>query len=154
MPSTKRSAPSGPMPDHRPCREVTAGAAITALKGAEGLPEGEPLLFNDCDHLFLCKSFYDFCAEGQFAQGPAGALLTFESDSPAYSYLQYGRRRQRLPTRWKSRWSAMTPSAGPTILRTKRPTPDASRSLPARLPVQGILCVGHLQRAGPTGAPP
>ena len=70
--------------------EVTAGAAITALKGAEGLPEGEPLLFNDCDQLFLCKSFYDFCAEGQFAQGPAGALLTFESDSPAYSYLQYG----------------------------------------------------------------
>ena len=24
------------------------------------------------------------------ADGPAGALLTFESDSPAYSYLQYG----------------------------------------------------------------
>ena len=70
--------------------EVTAGAAITALKGAKDLPEGEPLLFNDCDHLFLCQSFYDFCAEGQFAQGPAGALLTFESDSPAYSYLQYG----------------------------------------------------------------
>ena len=28
------------------------------------------------------------CAQG--VQGPAGALLTFESDSPAYSYLQYG----------------------------------------------------------------
>lgn len=70
--------------------EVTAGAAITALKGAEGLPDGEPLLFNDCDHLFLCRSFYDFCAAGDFARGPAGALLTFQSDSPAYSYLQYG----------------------------------------------------------------
>ena len=70
--------------------EVTAGAAVTALKGAEGLPDGEPLLFNDCDHLFLCRSFNAFCAEGNFADGPAGALLTFESDSPAYSYLQYG----------------------------------------------------------------
>lgn len=70
--------------------EVTAGAAVTALKGAESLPDGEPLLFNDCDHLFLCKSFYDFCAQGRFADGPDGALLTFPSDSPAYSYLQYG----------------------------------------------------------------
>ena len=60
------------------------------MKGAEGLPGGEPLLFNDCDHLFLCRAFNDFCAAGAFAAGPAGALLTFASDSPAYSYLQYG----------------------------------------------------------------
>ena len=39
---------------------VTEGAAITALRGAEGLPDGEPLLFNDCDHLFLCRCFNDF----------------------------------------------------------------------------------------------
>ena len=69
---------------------VTEGAAITALRGAEGLPDGEPLLFNDCDHLFLCRSFNDFCNKGDFAHGPDGALLTFTSDSPAYSYLQYG----------------------------------------------------------------
>lgn len=69
---------------------VTEGAAITCLRGAEGLPDGEPLLFNDCDHLFLCRSFADFCKTGDFAGGPAGALLTFESQSPAYSYLQYG----------------------------------------------------------------
>lgn len=68
---------------------VTEGAAITALRGAEPLPDGEPLLFNDCDHLFLCRAFNDFCAQGRFAQGPAGALLTFQSSSPAYSYLQY-----------------------------------------------------------------
>ena len=69
---------------------MTEGAAITALRGAEGLPDGEPLLFNDCDHLFLCRSFNDFCNKGDFAHGPDGALLTFTSDSPAYSYLQYG----------------------------------------------------------------
>lgn len=68
---------------------VTEGAAITALRGAETLPDGEPLLFNDCDHLFCCRAFNDFCAAGQFAAGPAGALLTFASSSPAYSYLQY-----------------------------------------------------------------
>ena len=33
--------------------EVTEGAAVTALKGCEGLPDGEPILFNDCDHLFV-----------------------------------------------------------------------------------------------------
>lgn len=70
--------------------EVTEGAAVTALKGCEGLPEGEPILFNDCDHLFICSAFNAFCEKGRFADGPAGALLTFESDSPAYSYLQYG----------------------------------------------------------------
>lgn len=70
--------------------EVTEGAAVTALKGCEGLPDGEPILFNDCDHLFVCRAFNEFCAKGGFANGPAGALLTFESDSPAYSYLQYG----------------------------------------------------------------
>ena len=70
--------------------EVTEGAAVTALKGCEGLPDGEPILFNDCDHLFVCRAFNEFCAKGGFANGPEGALLTFESDSPAYSYLQYG----------------------------------------------------------------
>jgi len=68
---------------------VTEGAAITSLRGAESLPDGEPLLFNDCDHLFCCRAFNDFCAAGGFADGPDGALLTFASDSPAYSYLQY-----------------------------------------------------------------
>lgn len=27
----------------------------------ESLPDDEPLLFNDCDHLFLCKPFNEFC---------------------------------------------------------------------------------------------
>ena len=70
--------------------EVTPGAAVTCRKGCEDLPDGVPLLFNDCDHLFLCRAFEDFCRAGDFAAGPDGALLTFPSDSPAYSYLQYG----------------------------------------------------------------
>ena len=41
--------------------EVTPGAAVTCRKGCEDLPDGVPLLFNDCDHLFLCRAFEDFC---------------------------------------------------------------------------------------------
>ena len=70
--------------------DVTPGAAVTCQKGCEGLPNGVPVLFNDCDHLFLCRAFDEFCRAGDFASGPDGALLTFPSDSPAYSYLQYG----------------------------------------------------------------
>ena len=101
---------------------VTEGAAITALRGAEGLPDGEPLLFNDCDHLFLCRSFNEFCRRGDFANGPDGALLTFESDSPAYSYLQTARTATSA-TRWKSRSSATMPSAVHITSRISRPTP-------------------------------
>ena len=49
--------------------EVTEGAAITALRGTESLPDDEPLLFNDCDHLFLCKPFNEFCKAGDLADG-------------------------------------------------------------------------------------
>lgn len=101
--------------------EVTEGAAITCLRGVEGLSNCEPVLFNDCDHLFRCTDFNRFCEEIKFhagkrdtgtviggniekdsaaqtktllhcgiPSGPDGALLTFESESPAYSYLEYG----------------------------------------------------------------
>ena len=50
--------------------EVTEGAAITALRGTESLPDDEPLLFNDCDHLFLCKPFNEFLQGGRFCQRP------------------------------------------------------------------------------------
>ena len=67
-----------------------AARSVEKFVDCEGLPDGEPILFNDCDHLFVCRAFNEFCAKGGFANGPEGALLTFESDSPAYSYLQYG----------------------------------------------------------------
>ena len=107
--------------------EVTEGAAITALKGCEGLPDGEPILFNDCDHLFICSAFNAFCEKGNFADGPAGALLTFESDSPAYSYLHMGQT-AGCATRWKSRSSATTRFVERTISKTKKPTPAPAPS--------------------------
>ena len=88
--------------------DVTEGAAVTCLKGLEGLPNCTPVIFNDCDHIFRSASFNEFAGKiehtsaariegGEAASfsgcgipgGIDGALLTFESDSPAYSYLEY-----------------------------------------------------------------
>ena len=77
--------------------EVTEGAAITALRGAESLPDDEPLLFNDCDHLFLCKPFNEFCKAGDFANGPDGALLTFAQRLPGLQLPAIWGRRQGVP---------------------------------------------------------
>lgn len=65
---------------------VLNGAVLTCLEGIQELSEDTPLLFNDCDHYFNSAAFERFCA------GPMeedGALLTFRSDKPCYSYLAY-----------------------------------------------------------------
>lgn len=102
--------------------EVTEGAAVTALKGCEGLPDGEPILFNDCDHLFICSAFNAFCEKGRFADGPAGALLTLRA-IPRPTATCSTARTAMSAIRWKSRSSAMTPSAARIILRISAPTP-------------------------------
>ena len=99
---------------------VTEGAAITALRGAEGLPDGEPLLFNDCDHLFLCRSFNDFCNKGDFARTVRCSLSQVTRPPTATCSTA---RTAMSAIRWKSRWSATTPSAAHTTSRTSRPTP-------------------------------
>ena len=68
--------------------EVLPGAVLTCMEGARGISDGGPLLFNDCDHMFLSRSFYDFCAAGRFGT-PDGALLTFASGEPRFSYVRF-----------------------------------------------------------------
>ena len=68
--------------------EVLPGAVLTCMAGAKDITDDAPLLFNDCDHMFRCRAFADFCAAGQF-DTPDGALLTFRSDEPKFSYLRY-----------------------------------------------------------------
>lgn len=68
------------------------GATLTCLAGAEGLPEGEPLLFNDCDHAFRSVAFESFCGTaggGTRQPPPDGALLTFRAAEPLYSFVAY-----------------------------------------------------------------
>lgn len=37
--------------------EVLPGAVLTCMAGVKNIPEGEGVIFNDCDHAFVCSSF-------------------------------------------------------------------------------------------------
>ncbi len=68
--------------------DVLAGAVLTCMEGIRTIKDDSPVLFNDCDHMFVSSGFNDFCSAGAFSS-PDGALLTFESDEPRYSFLEY-----------------------------------------------------------------
>ena len=67
--------------------KVLPGAVMTCLAGVEGQAIEGSVLFNDCDHLFVCRAFYDYCAKGE-PDAMDGALLTFRSSDARYSYAQ------------------------------------------------------------------
>ena len=67
---------------------VLNGAVLTCCEGIKQFEDNLPILFNDCDHAFLCSLFYDYCAKGAF-DTIDGALLTFKSNSPNFSYVRY-----------------------------------------------------------------
>lgn len=67
--------------------QVLKGAVLTCLAGLEGLPEDASILFNDCDHAFLSSALETFLAEDRNTDG---ALLTFPSQEPKFSFLAYG----------------------------------------------------------------
>ena len=67
--------------------KVLNGAVLTCLEGIKNIDDNAPILFNDCDHSFYCNEFNQYCSKGNFKEYD-GALLTFESDDPKYSYLQ------------------------------------------------------------------
>lgn len=64
---------------------VLAGAVLTALEGVKELSSDEAVLFNDCDHFFSSDALRDFVSAEQEADG---ALLTFESNEPKFSFVQ------------------------------------------------------------------
>lgn len=65
--------------------EVLPGAVLTCLEGVKAIDDSAPVLFNDCDHMFICRDFSAFANAGDFA-GPDGALLTFRSHDAKFSY--------------------------------------------------------------------
>ena len=67
--------------------EVTKGAVMTCLKGIENIEDNKPAVFNDCDHYFSSTDFYLFCKQ-TIRNEIDGALLTFKSNSPNYSYIK------------------------------------------------------------------
>lgn len=62
---------------------VLRGAVLTCREAVRGLPDDAPVLFNDCDHLFRCPALTAMLAQDA---RPDGALLTFRSSDPCYSY--------------------------------------------------------------------
>ena len=67
--------------------QVLDGAVLTCLEGVKHIDDQAPVLFNDCDHIFTCREFYGFCAAGKF-EGVDGALLTFTSSDPKFSFVE------------------------------------------------------------------
>lgn len=65
--------------------QVLNGAVLTCCEGLKEICDENPILFNDCDHAFVCDSFYEYCQKADFTESD-GALLTFESSEPCYSY--------------------------------------------------------------------
>ena len=66
---------------------VLAGAVLTALEGVRDLPEDMPVIFNDCDHCFASSALAQFCESEQ--PEADGMLLTFRSNEPKFSFLDY-----------------------------------------------------------------
>ncbi|MEG2021691.1 MAG: glycosyltransferase family 2 protein [Oscillospiraceae bacterium] len=67
--------------------EVLNGAVLTCLEGVKAIDNDAPIVFNDCDHLFYCEKFYDYCNKGDYTLAD-GALLTFRSNDPKFSFLE------------------------------------------------------------------
>lgn len=67
--------------------EVQSGPVMTCLAGLKDIHDDQPILFNDCDHMFSCHSFSDDMNNGTWDYD--GALLTFASKEPQFSYIQY-----------------------------------------------------------------
>jgi NDP-sugar pyrophosphorylase family protein len=67
--------------------EVTKGAVMTCLKGIENIEDHKPVVFSDCDHYFSSAEFYNFCKITKHTDAD-GAILTFKSNSPNYSYIK------------------------------------------------------------------
>lgn len=67
--------------------EVKSGPVMTCLAGLKSICDDGPVLFNDCDHMFACDAFADDMNSGLWNYD--GALLSFNSNQPQFSYIQY-----------------------------------------------------------------
>ena len=68
--------------------ELLPGAVMTCLEGLREINDDLPILFNDCDHMFRCATFNKAINSGKWNFD--GALLTFPSEQPQFSYIRFG----------------------------------------------------------------
>lgn len=67
--------------------DVLPGPVYTALKGVEMIKDSAPIVINDCDHMFCCEKMNGILNDGDIDFD--GALLTFLSHEPQFSYVAY-----------------------------------------------------------------
>ncbi|SEP69789.1 dTDP-glucose pyrophosphorylase [Lachnospiraceae bacterium RM5] len=68
--------------------KVLNGAVLTCCEGIKGIKDESPIIFNDCDHAFISESFYKYIKKAEF-DSLDGAMLTFKSNCPNYSYIVF-----------------------------------------------------------------
>lgn len=66
---------------------ILQGPVFTCIEGAKEIDDDEPIIFNDCDHMFRASTVNEAFYAGSFDAD--GALLTFESSEPQFSYVRY-----------------------------------------------------------------
>lgn len=69
--------------------EVLAGAVLTCKEGLKNIHDDNPVLFNDCDHMFKCSAFNIDMDNGLSDETFDGGLITFKSNEPQFSYIKY-----------------------------------------------------------------
>lgn len=67
---------------------VLNGAVMTCMEAIQEIDDDRPILFNDCDHAFIASNFYRY-VKSSTEVNVDGALLTFQSDEPIYSYVAF-----------------------------------------------------------------
>lgn len=68
-------------------QEVTSGPVFTCMEGIKSINDNLPIIINDCDHMFKCSTLYNLINKDSIEID--GALLTFESEMPHFSYVKY-----------------------------------------------------------------
>lgn len=75
---------------------VTPGPVFTCLEGIKNIKDNSPVVFNDCDHMFKCTGLNDLLnGKGNMVDG---ALISFESQSPDFSYIKYDENNEIIGT--------------------------------------------------------
>lgn len=67
--------------------EVLPGPVFTALIGTDYINDNEPVVYNDCDHMFKSSKLNAQLEKEKISED--GALLTFESTESHFSYVKY-----------------------------------------------------------------
>ena len=66
---------------------VLPGPVFTCLEGIKNIHDDAPVIFNDCDHLFKAEGLNRALMAGSLDAD--GALVTFRSNEPQFSFVQY-----------------------------------------------------------------